>query len=168
MAGIVPGGHVKLAKAERSLSLYPLRQHIEASCIIDISEIVRDDTPAFTGSISLELRAIGEFSQLLHKGRFESTLNYNGLKINAIGEVINYKDGPFTDVYLGGGIGYLGVFVRALKSLSTDDYRIEAGISFGLFDAKAELRKRYILKLIDETAPKRIPWNRTIIDNDSK
>jgi len=159
-AGIVPGGHVKLKKVKNSLSLYPLRSHIEASCRLDISEIVRDNALSLTDSIALEFRFIGEFSQLLDKGRFESTFEYNGLKINAIGELIYYKDGPFTDIYLGGGIGYLGAFVRALKSLKTDDYRIEAGISLGLFiDSRAEARKRYTIKLMkDPNAPERIPW----------
>jgi len=167
-AGIVPGGHVELKKAERSLSLYPLRSHIEASCRLDISEIIREDTPTLTASISLEFRVIGEFSQLLDKGRFENTFEYNGLKVNAIGELIHYKDGPFTDIYLGGGIGYLGAFVRALKSLNTDDYRIEAGISLGLFDSEAANKRRYTIELLkDPDAPERIPWNRPNVDKDN-
>jgi hypothetical protein len=159
---LVPGGDVDLDSVENSLSLYPIRRHIGGSISLKLSTIyssferdektkeaeegikewwTEEEKAAHRKSFDLvpvdewlllTLDGVGEFSELFHKARVGLSLDAYEFSVGLLVEFEQFLNESFLDVRLGGGIAYKGFYLRGLRSIRDDDYRLEAGIEITL------------------------------------
>jgi len=130
---IVPGGNVNLKHAERTLSLYQIRSHVEAKVRIRLAKIINewdglDDTISEKENLFLEFGLVMEFSEAVDKTRTGIRLEWSKVAFDFLIETERWHDTRFTDVRIGGGFSYKGIFVTGLHSIKEKDYRLEAGI----------------------------------------
>ena len=121
-AGIVPGGHLNLDSPERTLGLYPIREHVELELKVLIAQ-----------EALFSILAVAEFSGLVEKGRVNVALRVKKFVFSCLLELESYRSTSFMDVRLGAGVAYQGIFVNYIHSLKDEDYRVEAGIDISSF-----------------------------------
>lgn len=130
--GVVPGGSINLAHPERSLSLFPIRRHVEAKVRIRLSKIINewDDVNSINEreNLFLEFGFVAEFSEAVDKTRAGVRFEWYRAAFDLLVETEHWHDTTFTDVRIGGGIAYQGIYVTGLHSIKEKDYRLEAGI----------------------------------------
>lgn len=119
---IVPGGNLNLKHPERTLSLYPIRSHVEFTCRIKFSDVI-EPSPYY-----LELGGVTEFSQLVDNARIGARFGGSFFYVDYLTEIEKYHDSSFTDVRVGGGAGCFGVSFLFLQSVVDNDYRAQISI----------------------------------------
>jgi len=159
---LVPGGDVDLGSVYKSLSFYPIRRHIGGSISLKLSAIYdsfkRDekvqeaekgikgwwsedeknahrklyDMAPVDDWLLLTLEGVGEFSDLFHKARFNLSVVVYEFSVGLLTEFEHYLNEKLLDVRLGGSITYKGLYLRGLRSVKDEDYRLEAGIEITL------------------------------------
>jgi hypothetical protein len=149
---VVPGGDVNLEHPERTLSLYPIRSHIEAKVRIRLAKIINEwDQPASDivreqENLFLEFGFVAESSKAVNKARFGSRFQWNQMAVDFLVETERWRDTSFTDVRLGGGVSYQGFFLTGLQSIKEDDYRLEIGIDIASMFWSDEYKQKGLLE----------------------
>jgi len=149
-AGVVPGGDVNLEHAERTLSLHQIRSHAEVKIRIRLAKIINEwNVPndiTEKENLFLEFGFVTEFSEAVDKSRAGIRLEWSKVAFDFLLETERWHDTGFTDVRLGGGFSYKGIFVTGLHSIKEKDYRLEAGIDIASMIWDDDFKRKGLLE----------------------
>lgn len=146
---VAPYGDVDLDSPAGSLRLIPIRAHIGGAARLKLTSIStfvkaqQDEAEAEARGkkppaepkygeewLYLSLSGVTEISRLFRKSRLSLTLDFLEATVGFVSEFEHYLDEDFSDIRLGGLARFMGFYVRGLKSIKDEDYRLDAGFEW--------------------------------------